>query len=356
MKNMTSGYKKAFWVNPRPIAQNPEKHVKEMVEMGADEIFLLSIDNEGALYPAKLSVVAKGAAQRSLIGDVIKEAKRNGLKVHAWVVALNKPNEELTAKNKGWFVVSREGESCVDNPPYVDGYKWLCPSNDEAKSYFMGTIQELMETYDLDGIHLDYIRLPDLFLPEGLRERYGLEREIDVYRGKFDFCYCEKCRYGFKKEFGVDPLKIGFGSRKWYEWHAWRAERITGIVKNVHRTVKSYDNTIETSAAVFATPGYAYRIVFQKWGEWPLDSFEPMIYHEYYGKNIRWIGEAVMEGVSCGKTVVAGVQFEFLRSRRDVEEAVNVAMEKGAGGVCFFLYPLQHPELKDAVKEAFSKF
>lgn len=353
---MTSGYKKAFWVNPRSIYQDPEKHVKEMVDMGADEIFLLSIDNEGALYPAKLSVIAKGATQRSLIEGTIKEAKRNGLKVHSWVVALNKPNEELITKNRDWFVISKEGKSCIDNPPYVDGYKWLCPSNDQAKSYFIGTIQELIESHDIDGIHLDYIRLPDLFLPEGLRERYGLERERDVYREKFDFCYCERCRHGFEKEFGIDPLEIKFGSRKWYEWHAWRAKKITKIVESVHRTVKSYDNCIETSAAVFATPGYAYRIVFQKWGEWPLDSFEPMIYHEYYGKDIKWIGEAVMEGVSCEKTVVAGILLGFLRSEKDVEEAVSVAMEKGASGICFFLYPLPHPELKGTIRDAFSKF
>ncbi|MEM2929834.1 MAG: hypothetical protein QW797_03105, partial [Thermoproteota archaeon] len=62
------------------------------------------------------------------------------------------------------------------------------------------------------------------------------------------------------------------------------------------------------------------------------------------------------EGVSCGKMIVAGIQFEFLRSRREVEEAMNVALEKGSNGICIFLYPLQHPELKDAVKEAFSKF
>lgn len=353
---MTGGYKKAFWVNPKPIAHNPEKHIREVVEMGANEIFLLSIDGEGALYPAKLSVVAKEATRRSLIGDVIKEARKNGLKVHAWVIALNKHNDELTAKRKDWFVVSREGKSCVDDPPYVNSYKWLCPSNDEVKSYLIGTIQELVKTYDLDGVHLDYIRLPDIFLPEGLRERYGLEKGRDVYRGKFDFCYCEKCRSGFKGEFGTDPLEIEYGSRRWCEWHAWRARRITEIVEDFHRTVKNYDSTIETSAAVFATPGYAYRMVFQKWCEWPLDSFEPMIYHEYYGKGINWIGEAVMEGVSCGKTIVAGIQFEFLRSREDVGEAVSVALEKGANGICFFLYPLQHPELKDSVKEAFSKF
>jgi len=353
---MASGYKKAFWVNSKAIFEDPEKHIKNIVEMGADEIFLLSIDNEGALYPAKHSVVASIAKNKDIIGTTIKEAKKNGLKVHAWVVALNKPNEELTSKKREWFVVSKEGKSCIDNPPYVPHYKWLCPSNEEVRSYLIGSIQELIEKYDLDGVHLDYIRLPDIFLPEGLRERYGLEREHDVYFEKFDFCYCNKCREGFKKDFGIDPIEISFGTRKWYEWHEWRAERITEIVKAVHKTVKSYDNTIETSAAVFATPGYAYRIVFQQWTKWPLDSFEPMIYHEYYGKGIKWIGEAVMECVSYGKMIVAGIDIEFLRNKEDVSNAVKVALEKGASGVCFFVYPLQHPELKEAIREEFSKF
>lgn len=353
---MTSGYKKAFWVNSKAIAQNPEKHIKEIVEIGADEIFLLSIDNEGALYPAKLSVVAKEARQRSLIEGAIREAKRNGLKVHAWIVALNKPNEELTTKKREWFVVSKEGKSCVDEPPYINSYKWLCPSNEEVRSYLLGTIQELMETYDVDGIHLDYIRLPDLFLPEGLRERYGLEKGKDVYMEKYDFCYCKKCREGFMKEFGFDPIEIKFGTRKWYEWHAWRASKITEIVKAVNVTVKSYDSSIETSAAVFATPGYAYRIVFQQWATWPLDSFEPMIYHEYYDKNINWIGEAVMEGISSGKNIVAGIFLGFLRNREDILNAVDIALEKGSNGVCFFVYPMPHPELKEAIKEALSKF
>jgi hypothetical protein len=54
--------------------------------------------------------------------------------------------------------------------------------------------------------------------------------------------------------------------------------------------------------------------------------------------------------------VVAGINVEFLRSKKDVEEAVNVATEKGASGVCFFVYPLQHPELKDVIKEELLKF
>jgi hypothetical protein len=63
-----------------------------------------------------------------------------------------------------------------------------------------------------------------------------------------------------------------------------------------------------------------------------------------------------MEGISSGKNIVAGIFLGFLRNREDILNAVDIALEKGSNGVCFFVYPMPHPELKEAIKEALSKF
>ena len=102
----------------------------------------------------------------------------------------------------------------------------------------------MVERFNVNGIHLDYIRLPDVFLPEALRLRYGLERDREVYKPEFDFCYCDTCRKGFKKDHGIDPLVIEYGSRHWYEWVSWRADRITDFVTRFHKSVKDYDATV----------------------------------------------------------------------------------------------------------------
>jgi len=43
-----------------------------------------------------------------------------------------------------------------------------------------------MDNYDVDGVHMDYIR-------------YDSE----------DVCFCQRCRSGFKTEIGIDPIEIG---------------------------------------------------------------------------------------------------------------------------------------------------
>jgi len=343
---------RAFWVHTNPIVDDPQKHIEELAELGAEELFVLSIDGGGALYPSKSFVSTPSGKKRDMLGPLFKEAKKKGMKIHAWDVCFNKPNQELTKQKKEWFVVSRNGVSCVDKPPYVPDYLWLCPSQEEVRSFLLSGVQELAERYDLDGIHLDYIRLPDIFLPEQLRTQYGIKKGNDVYNPDYDFCYCPTCRSGFKKDYGIDPMEIEFGTRYWYQWVKWRADKITSFVRDFHKVVKSYDNTMETSAAVFATPGTSYRYVFQQWAEWPLDSLQPMIYHEYYDKGVEWIGEAVLEGVSTGKKILAGILLGFMKSDAEVKRSAEVALQKGAQGVCWFVYPIPKPEHKAALAEA----
>lgn len=347
-------YVRSFWVNTEAILDSPEKHMQELRYLGADELFLLSIVGQGALYPSRIFISAEKARKRDLLGPVVKEAKKHGMKVHGWVVAFNRPSNELVSSHREWYILNRNKESCIDRPAYVPDYLWLCPSQQGPTQFMLGGIQELLQFFDLDGVHLDYIRLPDIFLPEGLRQNYGLEREKEVYQSQFDFCYCDTCRNRFKEDHGIDPIDIEFGTRPWYTWVSWRADRITAFVSRFHKSVKAFDSEIETSAAVFATPGLAYRYVFQRWGSWPIDHLEPMIYHEYYGKPVEWIGEAVAEGVSTGKMIMAGILLGFLRKSEDIGKATQLAMTMGAQGICFFVYPIPHPQFRDEIKQALS--
>ena len=54
----------------------------------------------------------------------------------------------------------------------------------------------IAEVEYVDGIHLDYIRFPDVILARGLWDKYGLvmDREYPEY----DYCYGPKCVAGFQ--------------------------------------------------------------------------------------------------------------------------------------------------------------
>ncbi|TLN20908.1 Tat pathway signal protein [bacterium] len=344
---------RSFWVITSAIFENPEKHIAELEYLGADEIFIL-VPYE-TLCPNEQPVGSDQPKSRDIINPVLAQAKKHGLKVHAWIVSLRRPSSVLTSSHKDWYVVNRNGDSCVDKPAYIPDYKWLCPSQKAPSEYLLGAIHKFLERFDVDGIELDYIRFPDMFLPKALRPNYGLDREREVYRPEFDFCYCDTCREGFKRDRGPDPFDVEFGSKSWYQWVRWRSDSLTSFVSRFHRTVKSYDASIETSATVFATPGLAYRYVFQRWAAWPLDHLEPMIYHEYYDKPVEWIGEAVAEGISTGKRIIAGVLLGFLRRPEDIHEATKSAVQNGAEGICCYSYPIAHNELREELRSALSK-
>ena len=55
-------------------------------------------------------------------------AHRAGLEYHRWMWILNRAGDTWARENHPeWFTVSRNGDSTLDAPPYVDYYRWVCP-------------------------------------------------------------------------------------------------------------------------------------------------------------------------------------------------------------------------------------
>ena len=332
-----------------------EKAIEELSRMKIDEIFMLTVNNSGPLYPSKVRPQPKELKGKDLLTPLIKLAHKEGMKVHAWIVTMNFPNEEFIREHRDLYIINKLGVSCVDDPPYVKHYMWLCPSSEEVTKNVVDLFLEVVSQFDVDGLHFDYIRYPDLVLPEGLRDRYEGVPQEEVILPRFDYCYCQRCRSLFKEEHGVDPVNLKYLEPLYGVWFKWRSQRITNLVKRVYSEVKKYDNKLEVSAAVFATPELAYRYVLQDWPSWRIDFYNPMIYHKYYMKSSSWIGEAVKEGVLRGVEVNAGILIGFMESEEELVNSFLNAMDNGATGICVFVYPPPRPELKEWVEKAFSE-
>ena len=92
------------------------------------------------------------------------------------------------------------------------------------------------------------------------------------------------------------------------------------------------------SAAVFPTPDIARRLVRQEWASWPLDAVMPMVYHNFYEKEVPWIETAVREGVSAldpQTPLYSGLYIPELPPDQLVE-AVRRARAGGARGIALF--------------------
>lgn len=261
-------------------------------------------------------------------------AKNSGLEAHRWMWTMNRSEKSLLENHPEWYAVSREGKSCANHPPYVNYYRWLCPSKPEVKNYLKERVEEILQKEYIDGIHLDYIRYCDVILPVNLWDKYGIEQTREL--PEYDFCYCETCRKKYKAEYGNDPLEIKFPSQS-PSWRKYRYSQITNMVNTLAEIARDFKKPI--TAAVFPTPEIARRNVRQDWTTWNLDGVCPMIYHGFYSENVKWIGDAVEEGLQFlnGRfPLYAGLFLPDFKSDAELQNGIRYALNNGASGVSLF--------------------
>jgi uncharacterized lipoprotein YddW (UPF0748 family) len=291
-----------------------------------------------------------------------KIAKEVGLAFHTWIpTMIQSGNPKLKPE---WYGVNGKGESALEKPAYVDYYKFLCPNQEGVYEFLAEMYGAVAEVEEVDAIHLDYIRFPDVILARGLWDKYGLT--MDREYPEYDYCYGEKCVADFKAKTGIDITEVEDPSQV-EEWKQFRYDLITKMVNRLADHVHSKGK--EINAAVFPGPNsIAKKIVRQEWDKWNLDAVYPMLYNDFYLEKPTWIGEMTKEGVEATDHKVPLYSGLFIcpdpenkTEKNDpeshgllpeeMEEAVRVAMENGAAGVCLFT----PGRMTDAHWEAFDK-
>ncbi|MDF1548610.1 MAG: hypothetical protein P1P88_12365 [Bacteroidales bacterium] len=276
-----------------------------------------------------------------------KLAKDVGLGFQAWIPTM------VQGKNPKidtlWYAINRNGESAWDKPAYVDYYKFLCPNRPEVYNFLEEMYAPIADLPEVDAIHLDYIRFPDVILARGLWDKYGLV--MDKEYPQFDYCYCDKCVADFKEKSGIDIKSVEDPSQV-EEWKQFRYDLITSIVTRLADMVHAKNKKI--TAAVFPGPNsVAKKIVRQEWDKWPIDAFFPMNYNDFYLEDTKWIGEVSSESVNAVDSLKPIISGLFICPSPDAKEkekdpenhgllpeeleaAISESMKNGASGICLF--------------------
>lgn len=261
--------------------------------------------------------------------DLVRE---EGLGLHVWMWTTNRGDEWIGKNHPEWYMVSRTGKSCHDQPPYVGYYKWVSPARPEVRAYIRDKALEIAVHPAVQGVHLDYVRYPDVILPKALWKDYKLDQTEEM--AEYDFCYSDATCKAFEARYGRDPRKV---EAPWadQDWIHFRQETVTTLVREVCEAVRKEGKQI--SAAVFPTPALARTICRQDWDKWPLDVVAPMIYHSFYEQPVSWIGDAVREDVQAVRfPVVAGLYMPAFAKPEELEQGVRLALKRGARGVSLF--------------------
>ena len=261
---------------------------------------------------------------------VYRQCREAGLEAHYWKWTMNR--KELLDTHPDWFAVNRKGESTRDNPAYVEYYRFLCPYHDGVATHIARDYVAIANLPYVSGVHLDYVRFPDVVLPVGLWKNYGIEQTREL--PEYDYCYCDVCREKFKAMTGVDPMELPYPMES-QSWINFRLDGITRVVDSVTRAVKLDGKRV--TAAVFPGPSMARKMVRQDWGNWHLDAYYPMIYNGFYHEDAAWVARSVRESVRTvdGRAkIYAGLMFPDIKD--DFEAYLDAAFDNGASGVSFF--------------------
>lgn len=139
----------------------------------------------------------------------IEACRKRGMECHAWIVAYQLGSEAMNRRLNRTFTELKR-----DN--LIKAYKgnlYLDPGNPQTDVYILSIIKEIVSNYDIDGIHLDYIRYPDE--PSGFPDQ-------DTYR------------------------LYGNGESK----DDWRRENVNRLIYAVYDTVKSLKPWVQVSSSV----------------------------------------------------------------------------------------------------------
>jgi len=263
-----------------------------------------------------------------------RAAKAQKLEAHRWIWTMNRGEKSLLAAHPEWYAVSRTGKSCATNPPYVDYYRWLCPSREEVKKYLEDDYAAALKKDYVDGVHLDYVRFCDVILPVNLWDKYNIVQTSEL--PEYDFCYCSVCKAAYKAEHGIDIDTVQYPEAS-PSWRVFRYQRVNRVVDRLMKVAQKYNKPM--TAAVFPTPDIAHRNVKQDWVNWNISGVCPMIYHGFYKENVAWIGQAVAEGVQALKgkfPLYAGLFLPDFKNNAEVQQGIENALRNGAAGVSLF--------------------
>lgn len=325
------------WIWIHPGTQRSEDDWKrifaQMKEAGIDAVLPQVYAGNEALFEHPNPLVK---TEKRVLEMLIPLAHEAGLEIHAWMWTMINNNPRVIEQHPDWYAVSGKGEPAHLKPAYVPYYRFMCSRREGVQEFVRGNVEALARFDELDGVHLDYVRLPDVILAKGLWSKYDIVQDREY--PQYDYCYCEVCRRLFKEQSGIDPLTDLEDPAADEAWRQFRYDGITNLVNGrLVPTAKKYGKQI--TAAVF--PNWEY--VRQQWHTWNLDAFLPMLYHSFYEEDIDWIGEEVtaayerLRSSDNPKPVYAGLFLPAL-SPEELPQAVASGMEAGAKGVSLFSY------------------
>ncbi|MCD4820295.1 MAG: family 10 glycosylhydrolase [Candidatus Cloacimonetes bacterium] len=220
--------------------QNNFNQLLAEVRYRGDALYFANKHDSTFANPEKMSYVVKDSLFDPL-EYLISKGKKNGIEIHAWltmyVVTPHKIQqlypEHIYFTHPNWITFKNDKIQMSCNS--FEG-AYLDPGLAEVQNYLFNIAMDIALNYDIDGIHLDYIRYPDM-----------------------EFGYHPLVRENYKHKIKYQDAE---------SWQKWKEMQISGLVEKINAGIRDLNKNIELTAAVIAKPEVAQNRYSQNWVGW----------------------------------------------------------------------------------------
>ena len=290
---------RAVWLDRGSIVEASDRDglarlFDRLAAAGFNTVFFETVNAGYPIYPSRLTPQNPLTVRWDPLAAAVELAHERGMELHAWVWTfaagnqvhnrlLNFPENYLgpmLALNPGWAAYDHLGNPIPrgQTKPFYD------PANSEVRSFLMRLFSEIISRYEVDGLHLDYIRYP--FQNPGAGRSYG---------------YGNTARWRFMASNLVDPVELTSRpdpradrttqQRQRYLWDRWtefRIRQVNSFLYDVSQMVRRRRPDVTLSAAVFPKPeNERLQKIQQDWGTWAREGYLDWIVLMSYAADTR---------------------------------------------------------------------
>lgn len=222
---------RGVWVRPTETsAEAVEATVQKLYENGINMICVETIYDSTTIMPMPEGCLFECNPKFDhfdMLAAYVEACHERGMELHLWLPIFyvgdyygSNVSRSVATKKPEWLSVSNTGKysyQLLEQGQEGSGLMMLNPANKEACDYLLNIYKYILETYDVDGLQLDYIRY--------------YTRSTD-----FDMGYNEEILAAFEKEYGVRP-QYDMTASYWNQWVKFRCQYVTDFVERTRKLI-----------------------------------------------------------------------------------------------------------------------
>ena len=267
--------------------------------------------------------------------QLMKQAHRQGIQVHAWInlLSLGKNQDAAILKKYGTDILTRNLKEKKSIEDYkIDGQYFLEPGDPRVSRELAGIVTDILRAYPkLDGLQFDYIRYPDQ------DPHYGYST-VNVQR--------------FQQASGLQTIEDD--SRV---WKTWKRDQVTRLLAGLVKKARQLRARIQISTTGCMPYARAYEEAFQDWPSWLstglVDFVTIMDYSPVPSEFNRWIQDAKTKTKDFDRVKIGIGAYRFIHSPQLFEQEFLQCEQQGSACVIFHYGSLrENPALQGPLKNS----